>query len=106
LLQNRYLQKVLLVIDIDFVFALLNYNNCKLLLDCVYIPLNTHNYIYTAYFELVERIIPLIIVFEIISDFNEPSSNNILNVAANSFINYLDLKQCNDVKNHRHDILF
>jgi len=36
---------------------------------------------------------------------NEPSSNNIVNLVANSFINYLDLKQCNNVINHRQDIL-
>jgi len=36
---------------------------------------------------------------------NEPSSNNIVNLVSNSFINYLDLKQCNTVTNHRQDIL-
>ncbi|KAL4130755.1 hypothetical protein QTP88_008147 [Uroleucon formosanum] len=36
---------------------------------------------------------------------NEPSLNNIVNLVANSFINYLDLKQCNNVANHRQDIL-
>jgi len=36
---------------------------------------------------------------------NELSPNNLVNVVANCFINYLDLKQCNDVKNHRHDLL-
>lgn len=36
---------------------------------------------------------------------NKPSSNNIVNLVAYSFINYLDLKQCNNVINHRQDIL-
>lgn len=37
---------------------------------------------------------------------NEPSPNIIVNVVANSFINYLDLKQCNNVINNCRDILF
>ncbi|KAF0772086.1 Endo/exonuclease/phosphatase domain-containing protein [Aphis craccivora] len=36
---------------------------------------------------------------------NELLSNNIVNLVANSFINYIDLKQCNNVINHRQDIL-
>uniref|UniRef100_A0A2S2NZE6 Endonuclease/exonuclease/phosphatase domain-containing protein n=1 Tax=Schizaphis graminum TaxID=13262 RepID=A0A2S2NZE6_SCHGA len=105
------------IADIDFIFTLLNYNNCKLLLSCVFIPPNNHIYSYTAYCnKLVEKIISFHCIKNIliIGDFNipgfmwsinEPLSNNIVNLVANSFINYLDLKQCNDIANHRQDIL-
>lgn len=104
------------IAGIDFIFTLLNYNNCKLLLSCVYIPPNTHNYSHTAYCELVEKIISshFITNILIIGDFNipgfmwsinEPSANNIVNLVANSFINYLDLKECYNIANHRQDIL-
>jgi len=61
-----------IIVGIDFIFTLLNYNNCKLLLSCVYIPQNTHNYSYTAYCQLVERIISshCITNILIIGDFN------------------------------------
>lgn len=60
------------ITGIDFVLVFLNYNNCKLLLGCVYIAPNTHNHIYTAYCQLVEKIISshCILNILIIGDFN------------------------------------
>ena len=88
----------------------------KLLLSFVYIPPNTHKNIYIKYCELVESIIlgHFIVHILIIGDFNvsgfsstdytlikDPNSNVIIS----SFINYLNLKQVNNIYNFGNDIL-
>lgn len=46
-----------IICGIDQVFVLINYNNVKLFLDCVYIPHNTHKNVYIKRCELVKNII-------------------------------------------------
>ncbi|KAF0746093.1 putative RNA-directed DNA polymerase, partial [Aphis craccivora] len=70
------------IVGIDFIFTLLNYNNSKLLLSCVYIPPNTHDY----------------------SDFDIPGlCGQSMNL--HQIILLIWLQICNNVTNHRQDIL-
>jgi len=102
--------------NIKHIFVLLIVGNTKFILCCVYIPPNSPYHIYAQFCELVKNTIHLHPNTNIllIGDFNlsnftsqdkELSHNPAINIIKNSSVNYLDLKQYNNVLNFRNETL-
>lgn len=96
---------------IEQIFLNLTINNIKIIIGCVYIPPGTSSDIYSNYCDIVESIFFRFPehYFIIVGDFNlssfdwsvDPDSQNHRSggIIFNSYINFLNLEQCNIIKN-------
>lgn len=101
---------------VDQVFVLLSYNNIIILLGCVYFPPNSNIDLYNKHCDLIEHFLVKYSIKNIIivGDFNlnEFSTsdftlfrNPISSVLVNFYIDYLNLKQVNNIFNNHKGIL-
>lgn len=99
------------VVGIEQIFLNLTVNNIKIIIGCVYIPPGASSDIYSNHCDIVESIFFRFPerYFLIVGDFNlssfdwsvDPNSQNHRSggIIFNSYINFLNLEQCNIIKN-------